>query len=58
MTARVDVSPAFVREARVRVGGSFSWLLYALWRSPHPTPVALTAGAALTAQAIALSFPR
>ncbi|MER5183820.1 O-antigen ligase family protein [Streptomyces sp. NPDC002896] len=40
----------------------FCWLLYALWRSPRATPVALTAGAALTALAVmalvgnALSF--
>ncbi|MHA5054509.1 O-antigen ligase family protein [Streptomyces sp. SD15] len=27
----------------------FCWVLYALWRSPCPTPIALTAGAALTA---------
>ncbi|WP_316766834.1 O-antigen ligase family protein [Streptomyces sasae] len=30
---------------------AFCWLLYALWRSPRSTPVALTAGAALTALA-------
>ncbi|MEU8932347.1 O-antigen ligase family protein [Streptomyces sp. NPDC048409] len=29
----------------------FCWILYALWRSPRPTPVVLTAGAALTAVA-------
>lgn len=29
----------------------FGWLLYTLWRTPRPTPVALTAGAALTALA-------
>ncbi|MET7455676.1 O-antigen ligase family protein [Streptomyces sp. NPDC005574] len=29
----------------------FCWVLYTLWRSPRPTPVALTAGAALTALA-------
>ncbi|MFJ7333047.1 O-antigen ligase family protein [Streptomyces sp. NPDC101116] len=29
----------------------FGWVLYALWRGPRPTPVALTAGAALTALA-------
>ncbi|MFF8911232.1 O-antigen ligase family protein [Streptomyces olivaceoviridis] len=29
----------------------FCWVLYALWRSPRPTPVAVTAGAALTALA-------
>ncbi|OAH09764.1 O-antigen ligase [Streptomyces jeddahensis] len=30
----------------------FCWILYALWRSPRATPVALTAGAALTALAL------
>ncbi|MGA4843535.1 O-antigen ligase family protein [Streptomyces sp. G45] len=30
---------------------AFCWLLFALWRSPRSTPVALTAGAALTALA-------
>ncbi|MFH9086642.1 O-antigen ligase family protein [Streptomyces sp. NPDC017673] len=40
----------------------FCWVLYALWRTPRPTPVALTAAAALTALAVlssasnALSF--
>jgi hypothetical protein len=40
----------------------FCWILYALWRSPRATPVALSAGAALTALAVmalvgnALSF--
>jgi O-antigen ligase len=40
----------------------FCWVLYALWRTGRPTPVALTAGAALTALAViaavgdALSF--
>lgn len=29
----------------------FGWVLYALWRTPRPTPVVLTAGAALTALA-------
>ncbi|WP_063741762.1 O-antigen ligase family protein [Streptomyces zinciresistens] len=29
----------------------FGWLLFALWRTARPTPVALTAGAALTALA-------
>ncbi|MEV5149137.1 O-antigen polymerase [Streptomyces sp. NPDC052727] len=29
----------------------FCWVLYALWRTPRPTPVALTAGAALAALA-------
>ncbi|WP_328744798.1 O-antigen ligase family protein [Streptomyces sp. NBC_00285] len=30
------------------LAAAFCWLLYALWRSPRSTPVALTAGAALT----------
>jgi O-antigen ligase len=30
------------------LAAAFGWVLYALWRSPRPTPVALTAGAALT----------
>jgi O-antigen ligase len=30
------------------LGAAFCWMLFALWRSPRPTPVALTAGAALT----------
>ncbi|CAL9364675.1 hypothetical protein SUDANB108_00732 [Streptomyces sp. enrichment culture] len=30
---------------------AFGWMLYALWRGPRPAPVALTAGAALTALA-------
>jgi len=29
----------------------FGWVLYALWRTPRPTPIVLTAGAALTALA-------
>ncbi|MFD8999395.1 O-antigen ligase family protein [Streptomyces sp. NPDC059582] len=33
------------------LAAAFGWLLFALWRSPRPTPVALTAGAALTALA-------
>ncbi|MEV6805172.1 O-antigen ligase family protein [Streptomyces sp. NPDC017405] len=33
----------------------FCWLLYALWRTPRSTPVALTAGAALTALAVLAS---
>lgn len=33
------------------LGASFCWVLHALWRSPRPTPVVLTAGAALTALA-------
>ncbi|MDN3024121.1 O-antigen ligase family protein [Streptomyces sp. S.PB5] len=35
----------------VLLAAAFCWLLYTLWRSPRPTPVALTAGAALTALA-------
>ncbi|MFG2788339.1 O-antigen ligase family protein [Streptomyces sp. NPDC048419] len=35
----------------VLLGASFCWVLHALWRSPRPTPVVLTAGAALTALA-------
>ncbi|MEV0172232.1 O-antigen ligase family protein [Streptomyces sp. NPDC050803] len=30
------------------LAAAFCWVLYALWRAPRPTPVALTAGAALT----------
>ncbi|WP_416969731.1 O-antigen ligase family protein [Streptomyces sp. 4F14] len=30
---------------------AFAWLLHALWRSPRPTPIVLTAGASLTALA-------
>lgn len=33
----------------------FCWVLYALWRTPRPTPVALTAAAALTALAVLAS---
>ncbi|MEU6375630.1 hypothetical protein [Streptomyces sp. NPDC046909] len=33
------------------LAAAFCWLLYTLWRSPRSTPVALTAGAALTALA-------
>ncbi|GGL86130.1 hypothetical protein GCM10010129_32190 [Streptomyces fumigatiscleroticus] len=46
----------------VLLGAVFCWLLYALWRSTRPTPVVLSAGAALTALAVlaavgnALSF--
>ena len=46
------------------LGAAFAWLLYALWRSPRSTPIALTAAAALTALAVeaslgnALSFPQ
>ena len=35
----------------VLLAAAFCWLLYTLWRSPRPTPVALTAGAALAALA-------
>ncbi|WP_185011817.1 O-antigen ligase [Streptomyces sp. AK010] len=33
------------------LAAAFGWVLYALWRGPRPTPVALTAGATLTALA-------
>lgn len=33
------------------LAAAFCWVLYALWRTPRSTPVALTAGAALTALA-------
>ncbi|GGJ07143.1 O-antigen ligase family protein [Streptomyces brasiliensis] len=33
------------------LAAAFCWVLYALWRTARPTPVALTAGAALTALA-------
>ncbi|MGW0998175.1 O-antigen ligase family protein [Streptomyces sp. NPDC002523] len=33
------------------LAATFCWVLHALWRTPRPTPVALTAGAALTALA-------
>ena len=33
------------------LAAAFCWVLYALWRTRRPTPVALTAGAALTALA-------
>jgi O-antigen ligase len=33
------------------LAGAFCWMLFALWRTARPTPVALTAGAALTALA-------
>jgi hypothetical protein len=33
------------------LAAAFGWVLYTLWRSPRPTPVVLTAGAALTALA-------
>lgn len=32
----------------VLLAAVFGWVLHALWRTPRPTPVALTAGAALT----------
>ncbi|MGW5443831.1 O-antigen ligase family protein [Streptomyces asiaticus] len=44
------------------LGAAFGWMLHALWRSPRPTPVVLTAAATLTALAVescvgnALSF--
>ncbi|MGW1171783.1 O-antigen ligase family protein [Streptomyces sp. NPDC002550] len=34
---------------------AFWWVLHALWRSPRSTPIALTAGAALTALAVLAS---
>ncbi|MGV9251934.1 O-antigen ligase family protein [Streptomyces sp. NPDC003697] len=33
----------------VLLAAAYGWMLYTLWRAPRPTPVALTAGAALTA---------
>ncbi|MEU3301341.1 O-antigen ligase family protein [Streptomyces sp. NPDC006678] len=33
------------------LGALYCWMLYGLWRSPRPTPVVLSAGAALTALA-------
>ncbi|WKX73644.1 O-antigen ligase [Streptomyces sp. XD-27] len=48
----------------VLLAAAFGWLLYALWLSPRSTQVVLTAGAALTALAVAatlgnaLSFPQ
>ncbi|OIJ93619.1 O-antigen ligase family protein [Streptomyces colonosanans] len=33
----------------------FCWILYTLWRTSRPTPIALTAGAALTALAVIAS---
>ncbi|WP_406010534.1 O-antigen ligase family protein [Streptomyces sp. NBC_00637] len=33
------------------LAAAFCWVLFALWRAPRPTPVVLTAGAALTALA-------
>lgn len=35
----------------VLLASAFGWMLFALWRGPRPAPVALTAGAALTAVA-------
>ncbi|MEU5366186.1 O-antigen ligase family protein [Streptomyces sp. NPDC005925] len=32
----------------VLLAAVFGWVLHALWRTPRPTPIALTAGAALT----------
>ncbi|ANP53143.1 O-antigen ligase [Streptomyces griseochromogenes] len=46
----------------ILLAATFGWALHALWRTPRSTPVALTAGAALTALAViaaagnALSF--
>jgi O-antigen ligase len=37
---------------------AYGWVLCALWRSPRPTPVVLTAGAALTALAMLASVDR
>ncbi|MEU6089855.1 O-antigen ligase family protein [Streptomyces sp. NPDC047085] len=37
------------------LAATFCWVLHALWRTPRPTPVALTAGAALTALAVLAS---
>lgn len=33
------------------LAAAYCWMLFALWRAPRPTPVVLTAGAALTALA-------
>ncbi|WP_189184001.1 O-antigen ligase family protein [Streptomyces albiflavescens] len=38
------------------LAAAFCWVLYALWRTPRPTPIALTAGAALTALAAIASI--
>ncbi|MEU6811510.1 hypothetical protein ABZ920_21480 [Streptomyces sp. NPDC046831] len=35
----------------VLLAAAYGWMLYTLWRAPRPTPVVLTAGAALTAVA-------
>lgn len=37
------------------LAAAFGWVLHALWRTPRSTPVALTAGAALTALAVIAS---
>lgn len=37
------------------LAAGFGWALYALWRAPRSTPIALTAGAALTALAAIVS---
>ncbi|MFD4787982.1 O-antigen ligase family protein [Streptomyces sp. NPDC058459] len=37
------------------LAGVFAWVLHALWRAARPTPVVLTAGAALTALAVIAS---
>ncbi|MEU1594963.1 O-antigen ligase family protein [Streptomyces sp. NPDC005708] len=37
------------------LAAAFCWVLYALWRTQRPTPIALTAGAALTALAVIVS---
>ncbi|MET7684609.1 hypothetical protein [Streptomyces sp. NPDC005423] len=39
----------------VLLAAAFCWVLYALWRSPRSTPVALSAGAALTGLAVIVS---
>lgn len=39
----------------VLIAAAFCWVLYALWRTARSTPVALTAGAALTALALLAS---
>jgi O-antigen ligase len=38
------------------LAAAFCWVLYALWRTPRPTPIALTAGAALAALAAIASI--
>jgi O-antigen ligase len=37
------------------LAAAFCWVLHALWRTPRSTPVALTAGASLTALAVLAS---